>query len=100
MTTHMPDSTCKKSGSTHLYSALGDPVIQIFAMLFFLALLSWPVLQIAGGHGVLLVFLYVFLVWTVLVGLLLAVSRTIPLTDEENSENSSAADVREEQRPT
>lgn len=40
-------------------------------------LVAWPILQIAGERGTEALFVYVFVVWAALVGLLLAVGRCI-----------------------
>lgn len=54
---------------------LTDPLFQLALAWVSAVLVGWPVIQIAGAHGMLAVFVYVLVVWSGLVVVLYAVSR-------------------------
>lgn len=56
---------------------LADPLLQIALTWVAAFLVSWPLIQISGARGVIAMFLYVFVIWGVLVGLIFAVSRSL-----------------------
>ncbi|WP_313952401.1 hypothetical protein [Accumulibacter sp.] len=56
---------------------LADPLLQVALVWVSAFLVGWPLIQIAGARGVIAMFLYVFVIWGVLVGLIFAVSRSL-----------------------
>jgi len=72
-----------------------DPLFQIVLAWVSAVLVGWPLIQIAGAHGMLAVFVYVFVVWSGLVVVLLAVSRSLQRSAPPKSSN----DGRTSERP-
>ncbi|WP_313951052.1 hypothetical protein [Accumulibacter sp.] len=56
---------------------LADPRLQIALVWVGAFLVGWPLIQISGARGAIAMFLYVFVIWGVLVGLIFAVSRSL-----------------------
>lgn len=65
------------SASKRKAHPLADPLLQIALVWVSALLVGWPLIQIAGARGVIAMFLYVFVIWGVLVGLIFAVSRSL-----------------------
>lgn len=74
---------------------LADPAIQLVLAWLGLILLGWPVIQIAGGRGVLALFAYVFALWGALVIVLFAVSRSLRRSFEAAEERAGAPGERQ-----
>ena len=85
MKTRSGHSTCKKNGLTPLCRVLSDPVVPFLVLTGFLALLGWPLLQIAGAHGQIDIFFYLFAVWVVMIGVLLAISHATPESADQEA---------------
>ena len=56
---------------------LADPLLQIVLLWVAAFLVGWPLIQIAGAQGMIAMFLYVFVIWSGLIVLLVAVSRSL-----------------------
>lgn len=80
-------ATGKKINVTPLQRALSDPATQVFAFMSFFILLAWPVLQISGVRGTLAVFVHVFVIWALLIGVLMAISRAQSRSDASKAGN-------------
>jgi hypothetical protein len=73
-----------------------SPVLLALGLLATL-LLAWPIVRIAGDHGTLSFFVYLFVVWAGLVLLLArigaAISRSADLSKQVGGDESSAKDI-------
>lgn len=73
---------------------LTDPLFQLALAWVSAVLVGWPLIQIAGAHGTLAVFVYVFVVWSGLVVVLLAVSRNLQRSAPPKSSNDGRTSER------
>lgn len=58
-------------------SLLADPMIPLALTWVSVIFLGWPLIQIVGVHGVAALFVYIFAVWSGLIILLFAISRSL-----------------------
>lgn len=56
---------------------LADPLLQVALLWVAAFLVGWPLIQIAGARGAIAMFLYVFVIWSGLIVLLFAISRSL-----------------------
>lgn len=63
---------------------LADPVMPLALAWVSAIFLGWPLIQIVGEHGTAALFIYIFAVWSGLIILLFAISRSLRHTPSEN----------------
>jgi hypothetical protein len=68
---------------------LADPVIPLALAWVSTIFLGWPLIQIVGEHGTAALFIYIFTVWSGLVIVLFAISRSLRHTPSKHPAGES-----------
>jgi hypothetical protein len=67
----------EEAATTRRVHPLTDPLLQVALTWVAAFLVGWPLIQIAGGRGTIMLFLYVFMIWGGLIVLLFVVARSL-----------------------
>jgi hypothetical protein len=67
----------RKTSMKRMLNILARSEFELMLFIMGLIFFSWPLLRTADGKGVQTLYMYLFLIWTVIIGILVLVARAI-----------------------